>query len=65
MIDAMVRFVWAHRDCGELRGDVEIPRPDGYLVWIVCVCGEVFEYWMTAEEASRELVHSSLLSSPN
>ncbi len=36
-------FVATHRTCGTLTGGADVPVPDGYLLWITCSCGEVFE----------------------
>ena len=54
------QFVSAHRACGTLTGGADAPTPDGYLLWVSCSCGEVFERWVTPEAAERDLIWSSL-----
>jgi len=38
-----------------MTGDATRPTPEGYLVCIVCVCGEWFERWVTPEAAEEEI----------
>ncbi len=48
-------FVARHRSCGDLTGDATDPTPSGYLVWIRCPCGVVFQRWVTSDEAALDL----------
>jgi len=58
-------FVLAHRDCGELRGDADPLRPEGYRLWAQCSCGARLERWVTPVDAEADLLHSALLAFEN
>jgi hypothetical protein len=62
---ALEEFVGAHRGCGVLTGGADEPTADGYLLWITCSCGVVFERWVTLEAAEYDLLRSRLLISQN
>jgi hypothetical protein len=64
-MDDLQRFVGAHGPCGTLTGDATAPVPDGYLLWIACSCGVVFERWVTPEAAEEDLLRSRLATFPN
>jgi len=65
LVDDLDRFVGAHRPCRMLTGDATAPVPDGYLLWISCSCGALFERWVTPEAAAHDLVGSRLSTSLN
>jgi hypothetical protein len=58
-------FVTSHGSCGSLTGDASAPSRNGYLLWVRCSCGMVFERWVTPEAAEFDLVRSRLLTSQN
>ncbi len=58
-------FVTAHRACASLTGGADAPTPDGYRLWVTCLCGEIFERWVTPEAAEYDLVRSRLPAFPN
>lgn len=58
-------FLAVHRACDTLTGGADVPTPDGYLLWITCSCGVVFERWVTPEAAEYDLLWSRLLTSQN
>jgi len=58
-------FVAEHSACGSITGGAGDPTADGYLLWITCPCGAVFERWVTPEAAEYDLVRSRLLTSQN
>ena len=65
LVDNIEHFVAAHRPYGTLTGDATAPAPDGYLLWIACSCGALFERWVTPEAAEYDHLRSRLLTSQN
>jgi hypothetical protein len=65
LMDDLEGFVAAHRPCGTLTGDASAPAPTGYLLWVSCSCGALFERWVTPEAAEYDLLRSRLLISQN
>jgi len=55
-------FVSDHCPHGPLTGDTTAPAWDGYLLTVACLCGVVFERWVTPEDAEGDL---SLLALQN
>ena len=58
-------FVLAHRACDTLTGGADNRTADGYLLWVACSCGEVFERWVTPEAAEHDLLWSRLFAFPS
>lgn len=58
LVDDLKRFVTAHRSCATLTGDASPPSAEGYLLWIDCSCGAIFERWVTPEAAEDDLLKS-------
>jgi hypothetical protein len=48
-------FVQAHRPHGGMTGDATEPASNGYRLTVACVCGVVFERWVTSEDADDDL----------
>lgn len=44
-------FALEHHDWGELRGDAEPITPEGYEVWVSCICGARVEQWVSPADA--------------
>jgi len=55
-------FVLAQRSCAVLRGDSDRETTNGYRLWVTCACGAHFEWWVTPEDAERNLLRSELLA---
>ena len=45
-----------------MTGDATQPAWNGYMLTVACVCGVVFERWVTPEEADADLVGRAELS---
>jgi len=59
-------FIEDHRPCGEIIGGLHPLTVEGYRVRMVCACcGDVFDRWVTPEDAGHDLIYSSLLVVPN
>jgi hypothetical protein len=65
VFDDIQKFIEAHRPCGEVTGRAQPPTSDGYRVWVVCICGDILDRWVTPEAARYDLIHSNLLALPN
>ena len=50
------QFVRGHRPHDGITGDATTPTSDGYRLTVACVCGVVFERWVTTEEADANLL---------
>jgi hypothetical protein len=59
------RFIEAHAVCGHVTRIAHPPTASGYRIKVACVCGEVFDRWVTPEAARHDLIHSSLLACSN
>jgi hypothetical protein len=57
-------YVARHRAHGRLTADASEPAANGYMLTVLCPCGE-FMRWTTPNDAARELVLSELLASEN
>jgi len=55
LLTDLEEFVQDHRPHGTLTGDATEPAWNGYLLTVTCLCGVVFERWITPEEASLDL----------
>ena len=62
MFPDLERFVSVHRPCDELTSGVGELTDTGYAVRVTCVCGAIFERWVTSEVADRDLLYSRLLA---
>ena len=49
-------FVHDHRAHGPLTADATPPAWNGYLLTVACPCGVVFGWWVTPEDADRDLL---------
>jgi hypothetical protein len=49
-------FVQGHRTHGELRADAGTSSANGYRLEVRCLCGVVFERWVTPDDAGLDLV---------
>lgn len=58
-------FVAAHKACAEIVGDADEMTDAGYRLWLRCSCGAAFEAWVTATEATVDLVFSAMLAGEN
>jgi hypothetical protein len=48
-------FVRQHADCGGVTPNASAPIGGGYLLTLTCVCGAVFDRWVSPEEAALPL----------
>ena len=51
--------------CGRRRaatGDATEPASDGYRLTVACICGVVFEQWVTSEDADADLLRVASLN---
>jgi len=55
-------FVRDHRPHGRLTGDATEPASNGYRLTVACVCGVVFERWVTPQTADEDLVRLASLN---
>ena len=55
-------FVHDHRSHGPLTGDATEPAWNGYLIFVACPCGVVFERWVTPEETDADLLRLAALN---
>jgi len=55
-------FVSDHRPHGPLTADATEPAWNGYLLTVACVCGGVFERWVTPEDADVDLLGIAALN---
>jgi len=55
-------FVGDHRPHGRMTGDATAPAWNGYLLTVACLCGVVFERWVTPEEADADLLSLASLN---
>ena len=53
-------FVCDHRQHGSLTGDATEPAWNGYLLTVACLCGVVFERWVTPQDAAVDLLLADL-----
>jgi hypothetical protein len=58
----VLRFLRAHRDCGEVTKKAGRPTADGYRIYVACPCGAILDRWVTPAAARHDLVHSALLA---
>jgi hypothetical protein len=55
-------FVQAHRPHDSMTGDASEPTPNGYRLTVACVCGVVFERWVTPDDVHDDLVRVASLN---
>ena len=55
-------FVSNHCPHGHLTADATTPAWNGYLLTVTCLCGVVFERWVTPEDADADLFCLALLN---
>ena len=53
-------FLGYHRPHGPLIGDATEPAWNGYLLTVACLCGVVFERWVTPQDAAVDLLLADL-----
>ena len=51
-----------HSTHGSLVAAATEPAWNGYLLTVACLCGVVFQRWVTAEDAQLDLEHLAQLS---
>jgi hypothetical protein len=49
-------FVHDHRPHGGMTRDATEPASNGYRLTVACVCGVVFERWVTPQDAQYDFV---------
>jgi hypothetical protein len=55
-------FIQDHRAHGPLTADATEPAWNGYLLTVACLCGVVFERWVTSEDAELDLLWAARLN---
>jgi len=55
-------FVRHHRPHGGMTGGATEPAPNGYRLTVACVCGVVFERWVTPGDADVDLIRWAALN---
>jgi hypothetical protein len=55
-------FVRDRRPHGGMTGDATEPASNGDLLTVSCVCGVVFERWVTLEDADTDLLRFATLN---
>ena len=62
MIADLTDFIADHRPHGALTAEATEPAWNGYLLTVTCLCGVVFERWVTPEDAELDLVRLAQLN---
>ncbi len=60
LLTHLEEFVRDHRLHGPLTGDATEPVLNGYLLTVACLCGVVFERWVTSQDAAVDMLLSDL-----
>jgi hypothetical protein len=58
----LAEFAHSHRPHGPLTADATEPAWNGYLLQVACLCGVVFERWITPEDAELDLLRAAGLN---
>jgi hypothetical protein len=61
-LDDLSELVHDHRSHGALTADATEPAWNGYVPTVVCLCGVVFERWVTPEDAELDLLREARLN---
>jgi hypothetical protein len=62
LLPELEEFVSVHRQHGGLTGDATQPVSKGYRLTVACVCGVVFERWVTPEDADVDMLRLATLN---
>jgi len=64
-LSGVMRFISAHRTCGDIVGDAEPLTATGYRLWLRCASGAAFDVWVTEGDATTDLLYSQMLAVEN
>ena len=56
LLTDLADFIAVHRPHGTLSADATPPAWNSYRLTVSCLCGVVFERWVTPRDADRDLI---------